>query len=106
LNKPTPIKKFFYWAPRVLSILFIVFVSMFALDVLGYPQWYIALFFHLIPSYILIILTIFAWKYERIGGFLFFIAGILMFAFLHWIIAIPAFLIALLYLVKVYWLKP
>jgi len=71
-------KKIPYWLPRVLSVLFIAFISVFALDVFGEPQWFLALLMHLIPSFILIILTAIAWKNERLGGFIFIAAGFLM----------------------------
>ncbi len=99
---------FFYWLPRILSILFIAFISMFALDVFGEPRWLLALFMHLIPSYFLVAITIVAWKYEVFGGFLFLIAGLGLLIFTHFealIIAIPAFVIGALYLAKKYLLK-
>ncbi len=93
--------KFLYWPPRVLAILFIVFVSLFALDVFGEPQWFLALIIHLVPSYILIIVTVIAWKYDRVGGLLFFLAGIFLLIlsdFKSLIISLPAFVIGILFL--------
>jgi hypothetical protein len=93
--------KFFYWLPRALSILFIGFVSLFALDVLGQPQWLLALIIHLIPSYILIIMTVIAWKRERLGGLLFILAGgvfLIVSGFESWVILAPALVIGALYL--------
>lgn len=57
-------KKIFYWLPRGLAILFIDFISMFALDSLGEPQWFLALIMHLTPGFVLFILTAVAWKHE------------------------------------------
>ncbi len=95
------LKKLLYWLPRILSILFIAFISVFALDVFGEPQWFLGLLIHLIPSFILIFLTIIAWKHGQIGGFLFFVAGFVMIIFFRSIIiAIPAFIIGVLYLVN------
>ncbi|MCL5431838.1 MAG: hypothetical protein M1484_01920 [Patescibacteria group bacterium] len=94
-------KKIIYWLPRILSILFIAFISMFALDVFGEPQWLLALFMHLIPSYFLIAITIVAWKHEVLGGFLFLVAGVALLIFTHFealIIGIPAFVIGALFL--------
>lgn len=94
-------KGILYWFPRILSILFILFLSMFAMDVFGEPRWYIALPMHLIPSFILIILTTIAWKRERFGGILFLIYGIVMAIFNRaFIIAAPAFVIGVLYLIE------
>jgi hypothetical protein len=60
-----------YWLPRVMAILFIGFISVFALDVFSEPMWLPALLMHSIPSFILITLTIVAWKHERLGGVIF-----------------------------------
>ena len=89
-----------------MAILFIAFISIFALDVLGEPQWYLALFMHLIPSFILTFFIIIAWKNELIGGFLFLASGITMMIFFHSVaIAIPAFVIGILFISNGFWLK-
>ena len=93
-------KKVLYWTPRILSILFIAFISIFALDVFGKPQWFLALVIHLIPSFILIALTIIAWRHELLGGFAFIAIGLLLllsFRFELMIISIPAIIIGLLF---------
>jgi len=73
-------KKALYWAPRILAILFIIFVSLFALDVFaegyGFLETIVALFMHLVPTYLLIIALLVAWKHEHIGGIIFIILGI------------------------------
>lgn len=95
-------KRFLYWLPRVLSILFIVFISLFALDVFGEPRWFLALITHLIPSFVLIILTAIAWKNERLGGILFIAAGLLTLIasmFESLIIFIPTAIIGILFLI-------
>jgi len=97
------LKKNLYWTPRILAILFIAFISIFALDVFNEPQWFLALFMHLIPSFILVILTIIAWKHEQSGGFIFIIIGSLMLVFSHFesiIISIPAIVIGILFIGK------
>jgi len=101
-------KKIFYWLPRILTILFIIFISIFALDVFAEPNWALALFMHLIPSYFLITITIIAWKNEILGGFLFLIIGFALLIFTHFealIIGVPAFIIGALFLGKKYFLK-
>jgi hypothetical protein len=87
--------------PRILAILFTIFISLFALDVFGEPHWFIALFMHLIPSYILTILTIIAWKNEKIGGILFLAAAVLSVILLRStvpVILIPTLIIGTLFL--------
>jgi len=69
-----------YWAPRILCILAILFISMFALDSFS-PEKTIwqqlgAFLIHLIPSFILLALLIIAWKWEFIGGLIFSLIGL------------------------------
>jgi len=81
---------------------------MFALDVFGEPQWLLALTIHLIPSYILIAITIVAWRNETVGGCLFLLGGVLLLVFTRLealIIAIPAFIVGVLFLAKGHFLK-
>jgi hypothetical protein len=92
-------KKVLYWLPRILAIAYILFIAVFALDAFEEPQWLLALFFHLIPNYILILCTLIAWKHERVGGVLFLAAACAMAFFFHSIIlAIPVFLVGILFL--------
>ena len=61
-----PSKQLLFWTPRILGILFALFLSMFALDVFGegYGFWgtLLALFMHLIPVYVLLIGLALAWR--------------------------------------------
>lgn len=101
-------KKIIYWAARVLAILFIIFVSIFALDVFGEPNWPLALLMHLIPSIVLVILTIIAWKYEQIGGWLFIAAGFASLFFFHFeslIVFTPSVIIGVLFIMHKWQLK-
>ena len=70
----------FHWLPRIICILAILFVSMFALDAFapGLSIWQQigAFLIHLIPSYVLLALLIVAWKWEYIGGIIITIIGI------------------------------
>ena len=110
-------KRILFWAPRALSILFIAFLSLFALDVfgheLGFWQTVLALTMQLIPSFVLIVALILAWRWEWIGAVLYAAAGLL---YVVWVVSLsrpvppamrfiwaltiagPAFLIAGLFL--------
>jgi hypothetical protein len=70
-----------YWSPRVLTIAFIAFVSMFALDVFtegrGFRETLLALAMHLIPSFVLIGALLLAWRWEWVGATVFAFAGAL-----------------------------
>ena len=70
-----PSKQLLFWTPRILGILFALFLSMFALDVFGegYGFWgtLLALFMHLIPVYVLLIGLALAWRWEWAGALVF-----------------------------------
>ena len=101
----TNTKRLLYWLPRVLTILFALFISIFALDVFdeGYSigETIIALFMHLIPTFIVVIVLLIAWRWERIGAALF-IALALLFMLMSrgegWIIAVPMLILGILFL--------
>jgi len=117
------INKFLYWSPRVLSIVFIIFLAMFSLDVFAgnYGFWgtAVGLLVHNIPTLILLAILLISWKYEIVGGIVFIIGGILyegmmiMNALRHpleaytlsnsLIISVPMFVIGILFLIN--WFK-
>ena len=70
-----------YWTPRLLCILFAIFISLFALDVLGegYGFWgtILKLLMHLIPTGIFLIVLAITWRWEWVGGILFPALGVL-----------------------------
>jgi len=70
-----------YWAPRVLGIGAGLFLAIFALDVFSegyrFGELLVALFMHLIPSLVIIIVVAIAWRWERLGGGLFILLGLL-----------------------------
>ena len=71
--------KSLYWAPRILSLLFIVFLSLFALDVFSEYQGLsvlLPLLIHLLPSLVLLAIVIIAWKYDLVGAISFLAAAI------------------------------
>ena len=69
-----------YWLPRVLCIIAIAFISLFALDSFSPDKtiWeqIIDFIIHLIPTYILIAFLVIAWKWEKIGGIILIIIGL------------------------------
>ncbi|MFH1936587.1 MAG: hypothetical protein ABIK52_03365 [Bacteroidota bacterium] len=81
--------KILFWSPRILCILAILFVSLFALDAFepGVSFWkqILAFVIHLIPSFILIAMLIVAWKWELIGGIIIAATGLVFspFVFIH-----------------------
>lgn len=116
-DKGKKISGLLFWTPRVLSILFILFISLFALDIFegeyGFWGTIIGLFMHLIPSFILIVLLAIAWRWEWVGGIAFIGFGLWYIMMLTrnslpWYLAIswslqiagPAFLVGILFLMN------
>jgi len=75
------IKKLIYWIPRILSLLFVAFLTIFSFDVFEeYQGWeaIIPLFLHNLPVLILLAVIILAWKkYDLIGTAIFLAAAVL-----------------------------
>src|SRR3989344_7186089 len=80
-NEMARVNKFIFWIPRVLAILFIIFLALMSLDIFegNYGFWgtILGLFMHNIPALVLIILLVISWKHELVGAITFFIAGII-----------------------------
>ena len=110
-----------YWAPRILSILFICFLSLFSLDVFepgkGIGELLLGLFMHNIPSIIMAVLLAIAWRKDIVGAVSYFGAGLLYIGLVAfsaissgfpWYLAItrslpiagPAFIIGALFLIN------
>lgn len=114
------VHSFVYWSPRILAILFILFLALFSLDIFdgNYGFWgtVLGLFMHNIPSLVLAALLAVAWKREIVGAITFGIGGLLYMGMIlvsalrnqfEWymvswsfIIAGPAFLVAYLFYVN------
>jgi hypothetical protein len=71
-NKKNNLKEKLIWIPRSLAILYILFLSLFALD----TPFGIGFLIHLIPSFILIAFLIFSWKESKLAGTLFGLFGL------------------------------
>ena len=61
-----------YWAPRILTIAFALFIALFALDVFnevhGFWTVLLALGMHLLPAFAVIAVLVAAWYREWIGA--------------------------------------
>ena len=72
-----------HWIPRILCIIAILFISLFALDSFSSDRtiWQnlAAFLMHLIPSFVLLGVLIVAWKWEMVGGIILTITGIILF---------------------------
>lgn len=113
------IDKFIYWTPRILSILYILFLAIFSLNII-FPKLTLALVMHglamnNIPVLILLVVLISSWRYEIVDGIAFILAGLFYMFYLtrhpggmyfEWfmlpyylIIAGPAFIIGILFII-------
>jgi len=109
--KPTT-RQILFWSPRVLTILFALFLSLFALDVFdeGYGFWgtVVALFMHLIPTWIVLAVLAVSWRWEWVGTVSYVTLGLVYAYFAYgrghpeWTVVIggPLFLIGGLFLLN------
>ena len=79
--------KIIYWLPRVIGIIAILFISLFALDAFS-PELTIwqqirNFLMHLIPSFILTAILLYSWRWEYSGGIIFTIVGIGLTPFIY-----------------------
>ena len=102
MNRRT--KRLFVWSPRILSILYAMFLSLFALDVFneGFGFWdtILALIIHLVPTYLVVIALVVAWRWEGVGAILFIALALFFLVAIsgeNWIITGPLFLIGVLF---------
>ena len=116
-----PARRMLYWTPRVLCIAYALFLTVFSLDVFneghGFWQTLLALAIHNIPSMLIVVILVVAWRREWIGTLIFAALGLSYVIWtmqhrnlsaavkLNWILVIagPVFVIAALFLVN--WLK-
>ena len=72
--------KIFYWSPRVLATLAILFMMLFSMDCFegsyALKEQLICFLMHNIPAGIVIVALIVAWKWELAGGILFLLAAL------------------------------
>lgn len=111
-------KQIRHWVPRVLAVLFILFISMFALDVFSeydnILEIAVALFMHLIPSFLLIAATVIAWRWRMAGGVLFVLLGLISILFFRTyrdamvflLISMPSLVIGILFMLEASWKPP
>lgn len=106
------VRNYFLWSPRILTILFAVFLSIFALDVFnegaGFFETILKLAIHLIPSLIVLLSLLLTWKHEIFGGLIFILFSV-FYVLISWgkfplsvyvIICLPMLIISLLYFIS------
>jgi hypothetical protein len=111
--------KIIHWAPRVAAMMIIFFMSLFSLDVFGMgasPLEVLGTFLmHNIPSIVMVLFLVFAWKRPVVGFVVFLIAGVAFTIFFVrdfyalqnlLLFVLPILLIASLFYADWKWLKP
>jgi len=103
--------RIFYFLPRIITIVLILFLALFALDIFDSDytplEILIGLSMHLIPNAILAVILAIAWKFEIIGGILFIILSFLTLMVIRGegfgiVLYVILFIIGLLFLVSSY----
>jgi hypothetical protein len=116
---PPNLAKIIHWTPRVAAIMIIFFMSLFSLDVFGEgasPLEVLGAFLmHNIPSFVMILFLVFAWKRPVVGFVVFLVAAIAFTVFFVrdfyaipnlLLFVFPILLIASLFYADWKWLKP
>lgn len=108
-------RRWLFWLPRVLTILFALFLGVFALDVfeegLGFWRSVLALLMHLTPTWIVLVVLAVSWRWEWVGAVLYTALAVLYAWFAvgrghpEWtlIISVPLLLVGGLFLLD--WLR-
>lgn len=72
-------KTWHFWLPRILALLFVGVISLFAFDVFDgesqLGEMILGFIVHLTPTYVLLALLLIAWKWPLPGGILFVLMG-------------------------------
>lgn len=120
LGKVTPrLANIIHWTPRIASILIVLFMGLFSLDVFGSGapplEMLGAFLLHNIPSIVMLVVLLFAWRHPVVGFAAFLIVAV-VFAFLFvrdifalsnlLLFVLPVLLIAALFYADWQWLKP
>lgn len=97
------------WLPRLLAILYALFLSLFASDAwegVGFWEGLVGFFIHLRPVYLVLFALVVAWSWPRAGGVLFLALAVGFSWFFGWtepallaLMAGPLVVIGLLFLV-------
>jgi hypothetical protein len=111
--------KIIHWAPRIAALLIIFFIGLFSLDVFGTGapplEVLVGFLMHNLPSIVMLVLLIIAWKRPVVGFVAFLLAGAAFAAFFVrdiyalpnlLLFVLPILLIASLFYADWQWLKP
>lgn len=78
MSSPATTKRLM-WIPRVLSIVFVLFLSLFALDAFSGSAPFLeklgGFLIHLAPTFVLLAIVVLSWRYPVFGGVALIVAG-------------------------------
>lgn len=106
--------KLLFWFTRVLAIVFALFLGLFALDSFNGDRPFLenlfGFFLHLMPTIIIITITIISWRKYIIGSIFFVLTGIIFTFYFHtyrelsyfFLISFPMFLLGILFYLNKY----
>lgn len=90
-----PVREALFWTPRVMSLVFALFLLLFSFDVFEGPEsiWLKlgGFLVHSIPSLVMFIACLYAWKHEWLGALIFMGWGI------FYVISFPGFMLGVYY---------
>lgn len=98
-------KSLLYWTPRILGILYVAFIALFAF---AEPIISANFLIQIIPSAVIALLLFFSWKHEKYGGIIF-LALALIFTFYFktyqtieafTLLALPLYIIGILFILN------
>ncbi len=100
----TTVPRLLFWVPRLLCILFAIFLSLFSLDALDRGP--VAFLIHLLPAALVALVLMLSWRHDLVGAIAFAALGILyivaMWARFRWsvyvLISGPLFVMSALFL--------
>ena len=114
LKHKKEIHHIFYWSPRIIGILFAIFLYSFVIEVFSKPFNFSNFLYSIIPGTFILILIFLFWKHEVVGGWLFIILSFVYLFFLigretlfvsSILLSVPIFFIGMLFLIDEYLIK-
>lgn len=80
------VRKLIIWLPRILGIIFGLFISLFALDAFDTTkpviEQILGFLIHMIPGFVIAAVLVISWKWRH-GGYLFIALGVLFTVWFH-----------------------
>ena len=111
-TKIAPMKNFLTWSPRIVLIVYCLFISVFALDAFSEAGTFFHRLgdfaMHLVPTLVAGLMLVLAWRFPLIGGLFIMILGMIFTIYFHtdrtfsyfMMISAPLFVAGLLFILS------